>query len=221
MAVVALGPDYLDAEVLALTRLLSRGGWQAHEVASIERAAQDRSEYVRAGLRHPTACYWTNRIQREIDDRTRLRYDFKAGWTLDRWATGCWEIVGVLGFNHIMTNLIEYLRENDMQRWPSPQAYLEHKRAIAEKKRYENWAKGNDKLAAIIDSMSSKRIKDFVVTEQAMQTGETITMHGDTLRMFNRMAAASRRSPAPPSGHSINPGMHPFKYIRDYKRKRR
>src|SRR5439155_12010963 len=99
MPVVALGPDYFDAEVASLDRLLNRGGWLPHEATQIRRAAQDRAEYVRAGLRHPTAKYWTSRIQSEVDDRTRLRYDFKNGWTLDRWAQGCWEVVGVLGFN--------------------------------------------------------------------------------------------------------------------------
>lgn len=209
-----LGPAHWDDELSALSRLLNRGGWQAHEVAQIQRAAQDRAEFVRSGILHPTALYWTHKIQSEIDERTRMRYDFKSGWVLDRWAEGRWQVVGVLGFNNIDPWLINYLRERDMQRWPSPQAYLAHKRALAEKKRCDNWAKGVEQINGIVDGMGSKRIKEFIQTERAMQTGETIIMHGPTKRMFDRMKVASAKSPAIPHGRSINPGMHPFKYKR-------
>lgn len=219
MAVVSLGPDYWDDEVDALSRLLSRGGWMPHEVTQIERATYDRAEQVRAGLNHPTALYWTKRIQREIDDRTRMRWDFKCGWTLDRWASGAWKVVGVLGFNHVMTNLIDYLRERDMQRWPNPQAYLEYKREKARQVAMANEYKHTQKLMGIVDGMSDKRVKEFITVERAMQTGETITLHGQTERMFSRMRKASQKSPAPPSGKSINPGMHPFKYVRSRREK--
>jgi len=211
MSVVSLGPDYLDDEVFMLMKLLARGGWMPHEVSMIERAAQRRSEEVRAGLTSYTSKYWTRRIQSEIDDRTRLRWDAKNGWTLDRWAEGRWQIVGVLGFHCVMPNLIDYLRERDMQRWPSPQAYLEYKRNLALKKQMENWAAGCQKTAAVIDRMSDKQIKEFITVEKALHTGETVTLHGASERAFDRMRKASRRSPAPPS-RSINPGHHPVRF---------
>jgi hypothetical protein len=205
------GPAHWDAELDALSRLLSRGGWQAHEVAQIERVARDRAEWVRAGVSNPTAVYWTERMRNEVEDRLRMRWDFKNGFTIDRWAAGCWQVAGVLGFNHVMVNLIEYLQERDMQRWPSPQAYLEHKRAQAQKRQFENWYKGNQKLGAVVDSMSDRRIKEFITVERAMQTGDTVVMRGATRQMFDRIAKASRNSPAPPS-RSINPGQH-FKVL--------
>jgi len=191
----------------------------SHEVAAIERATYDRAEQVRAGLNHPTALYWTHRIQREIDDRTRMRWDFKCGWTLDRWASGAWKVVGVLGFHYVMTNLIDYLRERDMQRWESPQAYLQYKRDQAHKVAMANEYRNTQKLLGVVDKMSDKQVKEFITVERAMQTGETITMHGATAKSFNRMKKASQRSPAPPSGRSINPGMHPFKYVRSRREK--
>jgi hypothetical protein len=209
---LVLGPAYWDAEVDSLSRLLTRGGWAPHEVAMIERAARDRAEQVRAGVMNPTAEYWTERI-RSVDERLRMRWDFKNGFTIDRWAQGCWQVVGVLGLNHVMINLIDYLRERDMQRWPSPQAYLEYKRNQALLRRMQNEYAHSQKLLAIVDSMSDKQVKNFIEVERAMQTGETIVLHGASEKVFRRMVKASRRSPAPPQG-SINPGMHPFRYKR-------
>lgn len=214
-----LGPVYWDAEVDSLVRLVNRGGWQAHEVATIERAIYDRAQYVRAGVINPTAVYWTERIQ-TVDERLRMRWDFKNGFTIDRWAAGCWQVVGVLGFHHVMANLVDYLRERDMQRWPSPEAYLKFKRDQAHKVAMANEYKSTQKLLAAVDKMSDKQVKEFITVERAMQTGETITLHGASHRMLTRMARASRKSPAPPSGQSINPGMHPFKYVRINKRRK-
>lgn len=208
-----LGPAHWDDEVSALSRLLTRGGWATNEVAMIDRAARDRAEWVRSGVIHPTAVYWTERIQREIDERTRMRWDNKIGWALDRWAEGRWQIVGVLGFHHVMVNLIDYLRERDMQRWPSPEAYMAHKREQALRVRMANEYANTQKLLGVIDKMSDKQVKEFITVEKAMQTGETITLHGASHRMITRMAKASKNSPAPPT-RSINPGMHPFKYVR-------
>lgn len=216
MPVVCVGPDFLDDEVFSLINLLKRGGWMPHEIAMIERAVQRRSEEVRAGLASYTACYWTGKIQREIDDRTRMRWDFKNGWTLDRWAEGRWQVVGVFGFNLIRPHLIEYLRECDMQdtkRWATPEEYLQWKRDQAFKKQCDNWARGNQKLAAVVDGMTDRQIKEFINVERAMQTGETVTMHGATKRVYDRLARASRRSPAAPTGQAINPG-HRFKVLK-------
>lgn len=217
MPIVSLGPDYIDDEVHSLMRLLNRGGWMPSEVSMIDRAIQDRAEWVRAGLTTYTGRYWTEKIQREIDDRTRLRWDFKNGWTLDRWAEGRWQVAGVFGFNTIRPWLIQYLREHDMQdtsRWANPQEYLAYKRAKAQHIAMENEYRHTQKLLGIVDRMSDRQVREFVQVEKAMHTGETITMHGATLKSFERMRKASQRSPAPPSGRSINPGMHPFKYVR-------
>lgn len=220
MAIVSLGPDYLDEDVLCLQNLLRRGGWAPHEVAMIERAAQMRSEQVRAGLTSYTSRYWTEKIKREIDDRCRLRWDFTNGWCLDRWASGCWNIAGVFGHNHIRPWLIDYLRGCDMQdtkRWPTPEDYINHKREQALRVRLANEYANTQKLLGVIDRMSDKQVKEFITVEKAMQTGETITLHGASHRMLTRMAKASRRSPAPPA-RSINPGMHPFRYVRKVKK---
>lgn len=216
MAIVSLGPDYLDAEVLCLQNLLKRGGWKTDEVAMIERAVQKRSEQVRAGLTSFTSRYWTAKIQAELDDRCRLRWDFTNGWCLDRWATGCWEVAGVFGFNTIRPWLIEYLRECDMQdtkRWATPEEYAKFKRDKAQKVQFANWAAGCQKIAAAVDSMSDRQIKEFITVEKALHSGETITLHGASKRSFDRMLRASKRSPAPPQ-RSINPGHHPIKFAK-------
>jgi hypothetical protein len=206
-------PTHPDAEVECLVRLLDRGGWMPHEVTHIERAIRDRRAYIEGGLSSPFARRWTERLQRELDNRLRLRWDFKNGWTLDRFAQGMWQVAGVFGFNYIRPFLIDYLRERDMQRWESPEAYMKHKREQALKIRMANEYANTQKLLGVIDKMSDKQVKEFITVEKAMQTGERITLHGASHRMITRMAKASKNSPAPPT-RSINPGGHPFRLVR-------
>jgi hypothetical protein len=211
-------PEWFDEEIDANISLLNRGGWMPHEVALIQRAIRERAEFIRAGIGHPTAKYWSKRIQDELDRFTRLRWDFQSGWVLDRFSDGCYHVVGVFGFHYIREWLIDYLRERDMQRWPSPEAYLEHKRAQARKVEYENWAKGNMQLMANIDRMSNKQIQNFLNVERAIQTGETIRAHGSDEVFLDRQAAAARFAPELPRG-ALNPGMHPRMFRRNYGRR--
>lgn len=209
MALV-LGPAYWDAEVDALTRLLNRGMWSAHETAVIERAIKDRAEQVQAGVGNPTAVIWTEKIKK-VDERLRMRWDFKNGYTIDRWAQGCWQVVGVLGFNHVMINLVDYLRERDMQRWPTPEAYLAYKREQAMKVQIANEYKANQQLQTVIDKMSDKQVKEFITVEAALQSGETVRVHGESARMLRRLIKGAKNAQLAPS-HSINPGHRPFKH---------
>ena len=71
----------------------------------------------------------------------------------------------------------------------------------------------------VVDRMSSRQISDFIETERAIQSGETITAHGEDFKTLERMNEAAKRAGPkavlPPSSESVNPGMHPKIYKRD------
>lgn len=226
-------PPYWDVEVSTLSFMLENGMWQAHEVAHIRRQLEDRKAQLLSGLGSMTQIYWTLKLQREIDDRSRVRHDPVFGWMLDRWIDDppCWHPVGYVGtggrlelqkiegedkYLQIVTedkvrpDLIRFLKEHDMQRT----GYLEEKAAKAEAIRIENERKATEKVLMAIDSLSAKRIKEFVEVEKAIQTGDTVTMHGETLKQFERMTEAGKQAPEGPQ--SLNPGLHPLKHKRDY-----
>jgi len=201
-----------DAEVVTLISMLERGLWSPTEISNIERQICDRIAAVRAGVSHPVARFWTKKIQEEVDVYTRLRWDFQNGWTLDRYSEGMWQVVGVLGFCTVRSDLVEYLIEHDMQRWSSPEKYLAFKREKAASVRARNERYGTSVVLEAVDKLSDKSLKNFIEVERAIQTGDTVIMHGSDRKTFDRMVAAGKK--APPGPTSINPGMHPRRYRR-------
>lgn len=204
--------------------MLGRGSWLPHEVRSIERTISDRRSQVEAGLQSSTAHHWTEKLRR-YDPQLRLRWDFDApnhkgqGWVIERavpeWR--CWAVCGVLGFHYVPINLLAILAAGDMQRI-GPKRYLEQKRAAAQRVRDENDRLSTERVAAAVDSLSEKRIKEFIQVEKAVQTGETIVAHGETEKSLDRMRQASfqaQQSPETSDLHdesqAINPDDHPLR----------
>jgi hypothetical protein len=181
----------IDLEVKTLTDMLALGKWLPHEVVGIQHQIRDRRAQVEAGSLHPSSAYWTPKLQ-SIDPRLRLRWDFKAGWVIDRAVSewGCWAICATLGFRYIPENLLDILRAGDMQR-VGAEKWLEQKREKAQGVQDANEKRSADAVLGAVDKLSDKRIKEFIAVERAVQTGETIVAHGQTERSLDRMRQAS------------------------------
>ena len=222
---------YWDIEVATLTEMLFEGKWMPHEIAHINRQLEDRKAQIMGGLGSATQIFWTAKLQRELDENCRVRRDPIYGWFLDRWIEDikCWHPVGYIGTggraelqtvngaqiivtvdDKVRPDLIQFLRDHDMQR----PGYLEEKAAKAAAIREENERVGKEKVLAAVDSLSDKSLKNFIEVERAIQTGETVTMHGPTYEMFEKMTEAGKKAPEGPM--SANPGMHPLRHQRDY-----
>lgn len=218
---------WLDIEVSTLSFMLEHGMWSAHETAHIQRQLQDRKAQILSGLGSAHQIYWTAKVE-QLDDRCRVRHDPVHGWMLDRWIDDpdCWHPVGYIGTggkltldgngNAIVTDdkvrpdLIAYLRQHDMQR----QGYFTEKAAASAAIRLANEKAATTRVLAAVDSLSDKRLKEFIAVEKAIQTGDTVTMHGETYRQFEKMTEAGKKAPLGPE--SLNPGLHPLVHKRDY-----
>lgn len=200
-----------DLEVKTLVDMLSRGQWLPHEVTGIERAIYQRKSLVEAGLSNSTARTWTSRLQAEVDNCLRMRWDFQNGWVIDRWIQqyGCWHPIGVLGFHYIRPDLCEYLKSRDLQRI-GPERYLSEKRAAAERVRECNDQRSTDRVLAAVDSLSERRVHEFIEVERAMQTGDVIVAHGATEKMLDTMTAASKRAEQEPEPQEVDSITHPL-----------
>lgn len=229
-------PDYMDIEVGTLAYMLANGKWAPHEVAHIERQIQDRKAQILGGLGTAYQIAWTLRIQIEVDDKCRVRRDPIHGWMLDRLIEDppCWHPVGYIGQGgHLETvdgvdehsnrvqitsvqgdiirpDLVHYLKSHDMQR----PGYFIEKAAKSAAIRLENEKNATTRVLAAVDSLSDKRLKEFLSVEKAIQTGDTVTMHGETFRQFEAMTEAGKLAPEGPQ--SLNPGLHPLVHKRDY-----
>lgn len=112
--------------------------------------------------------------------------------------------------DHIRPDLIDFLRARDMQR----PGYFAEKAAKSAAIRLGNEKANTNRVLAAVDSLSEKRLKEFLSVEKAIQTGETVTMHGKTMEMFDKMTEAGKKAPEGPT--SLNPGLHPLTHKRDY-----
>jgi hypothetical protein len=205
----------LDLEAKTLMDMLALGRWTPVEVPDIERKVYDRRAWIEAGLSSPTAAHWTAKLQ-TLDPQLRLRWDFKDGWVVERnvesW--GCWAVCGVLGMRCVPLNLLDILRAGDMQRY-APGEYLRLKREAAAAKVDANDRAGTALVAAAVDKLTDKRIKEFVSVERAIQTGEPIVARGETERMLSHMHQASYAAEQTAERTvGENPHMHPLKLKR-------
>lgn len=220
--------EWLDIEVSTLSYMLEHGLWSSSEVAHIQRQLQDRKAQILGGLGSAHQIYWTLKVQTEVDADCRVRHDPVHGWMLDRWISDpeCWHPVGYIGSggklghddkgspividDKVRPDLISYLRAHDMQR----PGYFTEKAAKAAAVRLQNEKNATNKVLAAVDSLTDKRLKEFIAVEKAIQTGETVTMHGETYRQFEKMTEAGKK--APEGVPSLNPGLHPLRHKRDY-----
>jgi hypothetical protein len=227
---------YWDIEVKTLTLMLHSGMWKPHEVSAIRRQLDIRKQEIMGGLGSPSQIYWTARLRKEVDECCRVRRDPVEGWMLDRWVEqlGCWHPVGYIGTgghaervpkmnqmgilvdtivvedDKVRPDLVAFLKARDMRR----PGYIQEKRERAAKIQKDNEKAATDKVKAAVDSLSSKAISNFIAVERAIQTGETVTMHGQDMKSFERMTDAGKK--ALPGPQSSNPEMHPKRLRRDY-----
>jgi len=205
--------------------MLANGKWAPSEIAHIERQLEDRKAQLASGLGSPLQIMWTLEVQRRVDSNCRVRHDPIHGWMLDRWIEDldCWHAIGYIGTggrledgnvmdDTVRPDLISFLHLHDMQR----PGYFVEKAAKSAAVRLANEKAATTKVLMAVDSMTDKRLKEFLQVEKAIQTGETVTMHGETLRQFEKMTEAGRQAPEGP--HSANPGVHPLRHKRDYSR---
>jgi len=191
----------------------------------------DRAQMLRAGAtrcecgwwcstgEHETRSCWNKRLQ-ELDSYLRLRWDFQLGYyVVDRyvrperaWAPvlfWCNEVGEPRGLSG---QLLELLRENDMQR-VGAREWLRKKREAAAKKQAALRKAGNEALLAAIEQLSNARVKQFVDVERAIQSGERVILHGSDLRFVERAAMRTPLLPPLP-GRAWNPGMRFDRLIR-------
>jgi len=224
-----LGQPTQDVEVVTLSRFLEQGRiYDLNERQQITAAIDRRKAEVTMGLADPVARSWTKKLQAEVEPLLRMRFCPRSGYVIDRWiaAEGYWhQIPGVIGFQPPREGLCQRMRtQYDMWRRSSPK---EDEDAIAGRARHpilkekdkesgrilaENERKSTDKVLAAVDSLSEKRMSNFLAVERARHTGEKLIHHGADLKFVEHVAEAQKTTPAIPEDmgqYCGNPGMNP------------
>jgi hypothetical protein len=218
----------MDQDCRAMISMFEQGSWgdvTANEASLLRWRITDRMAQVEAGARRAPK-YWNDRLQ-EIDPFLRIRWAFDKGcWCVERWVkeTKAWTTLKFWmnddGPCSMDINFLCYiLKKNDMQR-VGAENWLKKRRQEAEYKRVSNDKANTAKVEAAVDSLSTKQVENFVAVERAIQTGETITAHGGDFRFVDLVRRNTKEGKCKvPRVKSLNPGMHPLRYKRDYKRR--
>lgn len=217
-------PDYETyGLILIAQKLLGTPQMSAVEMKKLETFIRERNDMVRLGVKRCPSWFMEELLA--LDSKLRAWWDaWKEEWVIDRlqdegfYATIIhFKPIGEFQLNRA---LIETMKANDMQRYPSAEAYLASKRAKAEEGRKKQEEAHNEKVLAAVDSLSSKRLKEFIAVTEAVQSGDTIQAGGDDLKFLER--CASEKHAAQIRGEdvrdntdaAINPGMDPRIYKR-------
>lgn len=158
--------------------------------------------------------------------KLRGEEDPPAHWVVDRWVHQFKSWVPVLWIcdadftppKPVCCNSWWWLQlsKADMQAAESSKEIVRKKREAADARQAQLRKEGEENLGAAIDSLSTKQMREFIEVEQAMATGEKIEAHGSDEVFLDRALATQKKHGAPvlPAGNSINPGMHPRRYVR-------
>lgn len=228
------GPATQDVEVVTMVNMLERV-YDLNDRRNLREAIEGRKATIVAGLDHPVARCWTEKLQAEVEPLLRMRLCPRLGFVIDRWleAEGYWhQIPGTCGFEPPKAGLCDRMKNQyDMWKRSTPkedqdamQGKARHPRlqeadANSSKVRATNEAEATAKVAAAVDSLSEKQVKNFLAVERARYTGEKLIHHGPDLKFVEYVDELQKTTPAPPAAdgpHCVNPGMNP----RVYKRKR-
>ena len=198
------GPATQEVEVVLMQRFLESGlCLDLRDRAQLLNAIELRKAELVAGLAHPIAKKWTRKLQNEVEPLLRMRLDTRLGFVIDRWvADDAWwhKIPGAIGFQEPRPGLCQRMRtQYDMWKKATPK---ENEDAIAGRARHpimkekdEQSAKviaandkaNTDKVLAAVDSLSSKRMENFLAVERARHTGEKLIHHGPDLKFVEHV----------------------------------
>ncbi|HDY64688.1 MAG TPA: hypothetical protein ENH84_00445 [Phycisphaerae bacterium] len=108
------------------------------------------------------------------------------------------------------------LRRADTWRYRNAQEFMRHRREEAARRRKQNEKAGDEKVAAAVDSLPSKNLREFIDVERSRHTGETVISHGPDQAFLERSLAREKKEAAQVENEAaINPGHHPKTIYRE------
>jgi hypothetical protein len=160
---------------------------------------------IRRGIRERVAMFEAGRLQpprwfikrlKEEDDQLDCRWDYQnQQWLIERFSRKDRAWVTVLPWkDHLDIQIFMELRKMDTWRYSTIEDYMRHKRAESAAIRERNRKRGDEKVLAAVDSLTKKRVEEFIEVERALHTGETVYLAGESEKSAERMYKGSQRA---------------------------
>ena len=181
-----------NQDVYALEWAIPHSGGERHTLEGLIREAQS---IIRAELLQSDP-FLDGLLAAGLGSQFRSRPDFARGkLAIEQWipSMDCWMVNGYFDFRTPYRTIVSVLEAGDPRK-QTPSEHLEEVRAAAAAKRESNERKSTDKVLGVIDSLTSRQVENFVAVEQALHTGENITLRGDDRRRIESLVEQTKEA---------------------------
>lgn len=135
---------------------------------------------------------------RAFHHQLRARDDQQTGQiAVEQWIPSeqCWLVNGYFPYSHTDEQVLDALRAGDPRRKSGDEFSLEvRQRAQANAKAHD--AASTERVLGAVDSLSVRALDDMIAVEEALHTGETITMRGDDRQFLDKALDKTQRAAA-------------------------
>lgn len=180
-----------DADVIAFEWMRPYAG---AEGPFLEELIANRKAQLEAELANSNP-FSNAMLRQHVSHQMRIRPDYqREKLAVEQWipAMKGWMVNGYFPPNTEMLEIIRQLQAGDPTKKSATEA-LQEAREEAAKIRARNEADGDLKVKQAVADLGSDRIRNFVEVEQALQTGENITVRGDDRRTIEKLTENTRR----------------------------
>jgi hypothetical protein len=206
-----------DVETETMMSLISALTFKGTETCSqVRRMIRERVQMFQCGRQQ--VSQWIRSELQRYDDQLDIRWDYlNQEFIIERYGRKSRAWIPIMEWKDNLDNRIfDLLRDGDMWRFSSSEAYLEAKRARSAKIREDNRNKANERLLDAIDSLSNREAEEFMEVEQAFKTGEKVRFMGQDDKSFTRMQEGSKKAAA--KGEVFDPSKQKITYGKTFSR---
>jgi hypothetical protein len=140
--------------------------------------------------------FLTHILQTQVNHQLRSRTCSSTGQiVIEQWIPSlrCWLTNGLYPPSTPAAKIVSDLLAGDPTRKTADEELADRREASAAI-REKNEKEGDDRVASVVSSLSSERVRNFVEVERALHTGETITVRGDDRRTIESLVESTKKA---------------------------
>lgn len=191
----------VDQDVYGLMQAMPFAGSEAPFLRDI---IKERMAMLEAELRDPRCHFLDHLVRQRVSHQHRARPDYQSDRiAVEQWMPSmrCWLVNGYFDWSTEVDEIVIALLAGDPRREDAVAA-LERKRQEAAARRAEIDQQNTDKVAAAVDSLSQRALDTFIQVEEALQSGDNITLRGDDLNQYEAMLQRTKAAAASGDAHA-------------------
>lgn len=165
------------------------------ETGFLDQCILDRMQFLRSELAQVDFLF-DSIVRDHMGPQFRTRPDLqRMKIAVEQWvpALDIWMVNGYFDPDTTAYHIVSTLQAGDPRRL-SPIDALAERRAQAESNQISHDRASTDRVLGAVDALTDRQVQNFVAVEQALQTGETITVREDDRRQIENLVESTRHA---------------------------